>query len=103
MRLVEMDDLVLLIHSGGNEALASENVILAKTLIQHFQVMNAIQQGENRCVCSERGSKRRDCVLQVISLATEKDEVKVFTEVLGKNRWWAWDVHIAIAATNVQA
>src|SRR6185437_4706956 len=66
-------------------ALAAEHGMVTKSLGQQVEMAHAIEQRQNRGVRSDRGRKRQHRLWQVVSLATEQNEVVRLAESPGLN------------------
>jgi hypothetical protein len=64
------------VQNRRDQALAAEHAFGAEARFQSVQVAHAVEQRQDRRLRSNRRRKRGHCVVKIVGLAAEKDEIE---------------------------
>ncbi len=80
MGVAEVHNLAVRVQDRRDQALAAEHVIRAEARFQSIEMAHAVEQRQDHRLRSDGRRKGSHCVVEVIGLAAEKDNVEGFAQ-----------------------
>src|SRR6476469_7740515 len=100
MRIVEMNNPTLFISGCRDKTRTSEYAIFSKLRHEIIHMTHTVEQRQDGRIGPDRGRKRLNGALYILSFATEKDEVERIAQVFTRDGWRRGQMRVAERAPN---